>query len=543
MTKNYPVEQKTGLQWLLFTVLIVVALYALYFAKLGSYPLVDPDEPVYGQVAKEMASGAGWLTPHYNGKMWFDKPPLFYWLSGASASVFGPTEFASRFPSAVLAVAVVLLVYLLASHDFGKRAGLFASIAMATCLQQIILAHSAVTDMTLVFCLTLALYAYRKWFDAAGKGRFGWVALCGAMTGLGMLAKGPVAPVLLGITFIVHLAWTGRIKRLFSLDVALAVIVALCVGLPWYVAMYVLHKDTFVQGFIMANNINRFLKPEHASQTGSWYSIFLNVPVLLVFFFPWSVFLPQAIKRSWNVNNGARLALAWFVVVFGFFSLSKTQLVTYIFPVYPSAAIFIGTFLDFATSKDKAGLGSVRKGLWIACIVSLLVAAGAVISAKAKYPEAASAATILMGIMVFTMIVALAWSLRGKNMKIMPLIIGCGMAVFSMWLVTGVVSPVSSRISSKELARYVPNGPGIKYIEYSLERPSLLFYTGIRPERSYNATMVKRILTGQDKVFVFCKEKDAAQIKIDSAVEWEKRAGLIVFTNASTAKAYSKPQL
>ena len=173
--------------------LAALGIFALYFAAMGSYPLVDPDEPVYGQIAKEMAAGAGWLTPHFDGQPWFDKPPLFYWLSGLSARVLGPTELACRLPSAVLAVAVLLLVYFLVNHDFSRRAALFAALAMATCLQTIILARAAVTDMTLLFCLLGALYAYRRWFDADGPSRFAWMAACGAMTGLGMLAKGPVA--------------------------------------------------------------------------------------------------------------------------------------------------------------------------------------------------------------------------------------------------------------------------------------------------------------------------------------------------------------
>ncbi len=135
-------------------VLIAAGFYVLYFARMGSYPLLDPDEPVYGRVATEMAAGEGWVTPHYDGQPWFDKPPLFYWLTGATVSILGPTELACRLPSAILAVALVLLVYALASHDFGRPAGVLAALAMATSLQQIILARAAVTDMTLDVCQT-----------------------------------------------------------------------------------------------------------------------------------------------------------------------------------------------------------------------------------------------------------------------------------------------------------------------------------------------------------------------------------------------------
>src|SRR5262249_57393434 len=113
-------------------------------------------------------------------------------------------------------------------------------------------------------------------------------------------------------------------------DALLGAIAALVVGAPWYVAMIALHGRAFVDTFLLQYNVVRFVRPEHASQTGHWYSVFLNVPVLLGGFFPWSAFLPQALRRAGGANPGGRLALVWFAVVFVFFSVSKTQLPTYI---------------------------------------------------------------------------------------------------------------------------------------------------------------------------------------------------------------------
>src|SRR3954452_11645500 len=84
--------------------------YFLFFFGLGRTPLLDPDEPVYGQIAREMVQTGNWLTPHLAGKPWFDKPPLFYWAEAASMLALGPTELAARLPSAVAALLLVLLV-------------------------------------------------------------------------------------------------------------------------------------------------------------------------------------------------------------------------------------------------------------------------------------------------------------------------------------------------------------------------------------------------------------------------------------------------
>src|SRR5713226_1112871 len=100
-----------------------VGAYFLFFFRLGGTPLLDPDEPVYGQIAREMVRTGQWLTPHLGGRPWFDKPPLFYWAEAASMAVFGPTELAVRLPSALAAVLLCLLVFGLGRRLFGRWTG------------------------------------------------------------------------------------------------------------------------------------------------------------------------------------------------------------------------------------------------------------------------------------------------------------------------------------------------------------------------------------------------------------------------------------
>src|SRR5689334_16314285 len=100
-----------------------LSVFFLYFFRLGGTPLLDPDEPVYGQIAREMVRSGNWLTPHLAGRPWFDKPPLFYWASAAAMRALGPTELAARLPSAVAAVLLTALVFGLGRRFFGRAAG------------------------------------------------------------------------------------------------------------------------------------------------------------------------------------------------------------------------------------------------------------------------------------------------------------------------------------------------------------------------------------------------------------------------------------
>ena len=346
---------------------IILGVFTLFFYGLGGFPLLDVDEPVYGQVANEMSiSGAwqAWLSPHYLGNLWFDKPPLFYWLSSASFKIFGANEFAARFPSALMALGLLLILYSFVKIDYGKKIAIKSTIILATCIQMIVLAHAAVTDMTFVFCLMLSIYGYRLWIKEDAKS-YKWAFLCGAGAGLATLAKGPVAPVLLFTTFVLHLYWLKRIKFLLSWQMLIGIIAFAGVGLPWYILMLQLHGKEFIDGFLVANNLTRFLTAEHQSITGKWYSFFMNIPTLLVFFFPWSLFLPFGIIKGMRSNDGAKLAFIWFIVVFIFFSISKTQLVTYIFPLYPVAAMFVALLWEDINCK----LNKVLKTNILFCLI------------------------------------------------------------------------------------------------------------------------------------------------------------------------------
>lgn len=321
------------------------------FWSLGSLPLIDVDEPVYGQVGKEMAHAGlpHWLSPRFGGQLWFDKPPLFYWLTALSMHFLGVSEFAARLPSALLSVALVAFTYALTRRAYPDlpAAGLWAGFVLATCLQFFLLARAAVTDMTLAVALTGALYGLAAW---AQTNQARWIALAGLMTGLGMLTKGPVALVLIGVQTLVYLLLTRQAGRLLSPGLWFGFALCLLIGLPWFLWMIHLHGRLFISGFLEANNVTRYLQAEHQETSPVWFFL----PVLLGGFFPWSLALPGALisagrqgKGDWRerTDNPALFFGLWLALVFVFFSASQSKLVTYIFPLYPAAAVLVGAWL------------------------------------------------------------------------------------------------------------------------------------------------------------------------------------------------------
>ena len=88
--------------------LLLVAATVLFFAGLGRLPLIEPDEGRNAEVGREMLASGDWVTPHYNGFAYLDKPAVYFWMVAASMKMFGVSEAAARLPSALMALATTL---------------------------------------------------------------------------------------------------------------------------------------------------------------------------------------------------------------------------------------------------------------------------------------------------------------------------------------------------------------------------------------------------------------------------------------------------
>ncbi len=338
-----------------------------YSLNLGGAPLLDPDEPVYGQTAREMVLTGSWLTPKLNGLLWFDKPPMYFWLAAVSYKIFGISEFAARFPSTVMAALTLALTYRWGSIAFGHIAGLAAALTLGTSFLFAFIARAAVTDMTLVFFMTLSFFMLYMAVREPDK-KFRYINLFYFFSGFAVLTKGPVGlvlPLMAVVPFLVFRKNFTMLAGLYSLPgFALFALSAL----PWYAAMLAIHKSQFFNTFIGYHNLIRFLEPEHAGTNKYWFFF----PVLLAGVFPHvyalGAILADVFKKLFSRafydtylfgrGEGAeceKMSLSYLafivVVIFGFFTISKTKLVTYIFPLFPALALILGFYYDKMAAK------------------------------------------------------------------------------------------------------------------------------------------------------------------------------------------------
>ena len=140
MTKTEIQSPKTNYIWIF---LFATAVFVYFFGL--TMPLVGPDEPRYAQVAREMFERSDWITPTLGGYHWFEKPALLYWLQIISYHIFGVSEFAARFGSAIFGLGTIISLWILGKFhawetlksaadgsDFAKWLALIAASSIGT---------------------------------------------------------------------------------------------------------------------------------------------------------------------------------------------------------------------------------------------------------------------------------------------------------------------------------------------------------------------------------------------------------------------------
>ena len=189
------------LTWLLCLVCV-----AVLFVNLGSADFFEPDEGRNAEKAREILLLNDWVTPHENFLPVLDKPMFFYWLVALSYKIFGIAEWSARLPSIVFALGCLFLVYHFARQWWGSWAAMWSVLILLTSVEFFLLARIVRSDMTLTFCVTLALCSFYSAIHAENEKakKLHCLLMYGAL-GAGTLVKGLIGLVIPGMVFFVYL--------------------------------------------------------------------------------------------------------------------------------------------------------------------------------------------------------------------------------------------------------------------------------------------------------------------------------------------------
>lgn len=185
--------------------LIILAGALFYFPFLGQVHLFDWDEINFAESAREMIVTGNYTRVQINFQPFWEKPPLFFWLQVLSMNVFGVSEFAARFPNAVIGIATLLVLYGIGKKIVDERFGLLWALAYFGSLTPHLYFKTGIIDPTFNLFIFLSVWFMAQAVLAYGTPRATLPAVfSGLFVGLAVLTKGPVGGLLLGLTFLVY---------------------------------------------------------------------------------------------------------------------------------------------------------------------------------------------------------------------------------------------------------------------------------------------------------------------------------------------------
>lgn len=356
---------------------------------------MDDVDAVQAQIARNMLTSGDWVTARLDGVVYLEKPPLIYWLIAASYKIFGIHDWAARIPMALASLAVCWVTTAFGIWAFGRRAGFYAGLCVATCVGLFLFTRILIPDVMLTFTTGLAMWAFLRTLDEKELHPRFWAFLFAACLGVGLLLKSLIAVVFPVGAGVIYLLLT---RQLFSapawkrLRPASGVVVVLLIAAPWHVLATLrnppyfslsLHSGPgqyhgFLWFFFINEQLLRFLDLRYPRDYNTVPRLYFWLFHLL-WLFPWSVYLPAAAKLSYKpVDRAGRarlLMLCWTGFLLIFFTFSTTQ-EYYSMPCYPALCLLLGSAMDSGgvwTRRGTRVLSVLAAGAAAALLVVLFL--------------------------------------------------------------------------------------------------------------------------------------------------------------------------
>ncbi|MGA7159980.1 MAG: glycosyltransferase family 39 protein [Bacteroidota bacterium] len=349
------------------TVLVIFFAVTVMFSKIGTEGLANYDDCFYAEKAKEVLQTGSWMTLHYNGNPAFENPPMYIWLVAVAYKIFGINEYAAIFPSALMGVMTVLLIYFAARRSYGQWTGFFAAIILSTTFIFTRYARRAMFDVTLSFFVTAALISL--WLALHKDARYFF--LWGCCTAVAVLIKSVLGlfPAVISVTFLLA---TGHWKKLFSLTFLGGCAIIVLLGFSWYFHELMMFGKSFYSlhfgWLIIERGFQNAPEP--------WYAHLSYLKDLLVYYWPW---LPlfiygfiRAVRGAVRRDERSILLALWVLIIVGTMSAMSNRVLWYIMPIFPAAAIMCGESLTDLLS-NSARLRFAKVCWLLAIVVAILI--------------------------------------------------------------------------------------------------------------------------------------------------------------------------
>ncbi len=323
------------------TVLLLALCALLYLPGLRSLPVVDRDEARFAQATRQMIESGDYITVRFQDEPRHKKPVGVHWAQAVAvrslASLAAENDiWPYRLPSVLGAALAVWLLYFFLRSVAGEGAALLAAALLASSLLLSVEARLATTDALLLACVIAAQGALMRRLLATGQHPLAWSLVFWAAQALGVLIKGPIAP-LISILTLAAMRLSGlRIAPLRLLHAWIGLPLALLIILPWVIAVSRATGGSFFVDALAGDLFPKLVSGQESHGFPPGYYLLL----VTLTFWPGSLLAGFAVRSAWREKTEplTRFMLAWLVPAWVVFELVPTKLPHYVLPLYPALA-------------------------------------------------------------------------------------------------------------------------------------------------------------------------------------------------------------
>ena len=328
---------------------LLLACGLILFFNLGSAEVERWDEYTNIQVVEESNS----VDLFFQGDNFFEKPPVWYWLTRILTNVLGDELWVYRLPSAVSGSAIVVIIYQFLKTRTNKTSAFIAALSFLLIPHNILVnpgdyfsthtyksADLDALQIFLVFLSFILLQTNRKF----------WILSC-VLLGLGFLVKGALVLLFLAINSLFFVL-SRKFNRQEFIKLILGFLAFMIVVFPWHLFMFMNHGSEFTDVYLNYHILERMNEGIEGHGHPIWY-------ILKVFFdFRVNPFWPLLIlallyKKIYSVNY-LRYSVLAIIAVLIIFTIVETKLAWYVLPVSPFMSLVLGAVLHQILSRKHS---------------------------------------------------------------------------------------------------------------------------------------------------------------------------------------------
>ncbi len=391
-----PPSQKTR-GWLL-ALLIVFSLSGVF-----DHSLWTPNDAREGAMIAEMFRSGRFAALFLNGEPFLEKPPLLHWTGLLFCAVSGRVNPGIvRLPAVLFGLATALIVWVWGRRAGSERAGIAAAFLCATNLTYYEYSRIVLTDISLTFMVTAALFAF--WSAYAARSRRGLrFALFLVLAVLSFYAKGLAGPVFIMGSAVLFLIVSARLTLAAALTAAFVPLLFLAIT-PWALALFHSGGSEYLIRAFIDNQLGRFLKlPPGAPITamplvGRYLGFMAGRPIPLDPYFvhkqpiyhylvklpvrllPWTLLVVPALWGWWKRGSPMRgtsatllrCTLATLLIVL---HASSSKAGSYALPAFPALFLMVGLWFESEWSASGLDRAVLQTTSWLVRAIGIAVPA------------------------------------------------------------------------------------------------------------------------------------------------------------------------